>query len=69
MREMHHILIHPTMTPVRKLKKIRFEVETVLASKAIATPANAPAVNESVAPIVVAHPKLSQQTSDREGQQ
>jgi hypothetical protein len=44
------------MTPVRKLEKMRFEVETVSANT---TPANAPAINEFLAPIMVAHTKLN----------
>jgi hypothetical protein len=59
MREMHHILTHPTMTSVRKLEKLRFEVETVLASEAVTTSVNAPASNESLAPIVLAPTKPS----------
>jgi hypothetical protein len=52
-RAVQKILTHHAMRDGKKLEKIQVEVATALANEAVATPANAPVIDESLAPIVI----------------
>lgn len=53
LRVMYNILIQGTMRDGKKLEKIQAEVDAGLINETIATPANAPAIDEALAPIIV----------------
>jgi hypothetical protein len=52
-RGVHNSLTHATMRDGKKLEKIQAEIDTILANEAVTTPANAPVIDEALAPIVV----------------